>query len=179
MQDNQSKLNTALLVILIILVGVGIWMLSNLRPGGHDDYERNTFTSNGANTVPNSNPLATSAPNQEATTYTYKNHGFTVELPIGYTPHEEQSEGGPAISITLPNSQLSYVTNVAFWEQSILPEYHYAKNEKIGSTEFKVYEYGDGYTTTNFYWFKQGNVGYQFSGDTNLLKTFKFVGWAQ
>jgi hypothetical protein len=41
---------------------------------------------------------------------------------------------------------------------------------------------------SNFYWFKQGNVGYEFSmvkfsttTDTtkleNILKTFKFIGW--
>jgi hypothetical protein len=104
----------------------------------------------------------------------YHNHGFTMELPVGYTPNEMESEGGPAISITLPNtSHLSYVTDAAWWEQYNLPSYQYVKNEKIGVTTFKVYTYSG----KTYYWFRQGNVGYEFFGDKNLLKTFTFVGW--
>lgn len=109
-----------------------------------------------------------------ATTYTYTAHGFTIELPNGYIPAEEQSEGGPAISIPLPhNSHLTYVTDASFWEQFTLPSYTYLRDQKIGSTTFKVYNY-DGFT---IYWFKQGSVGYEYSGDTNQLATFRFVGW--
>lgn len=118
--------------------------------------------------------------NPVANTYTYKNHGFTIELPIGYVPHEGQSEEG--LSITLPDSQLLYVTNATWWATHVFSSdnsYTYITDQKIGSTIFEVYNYTDGIGNTKFYWFKQGNVGYRFNGDTNILKTFKFVGWSQ
>ncbi len=109
-----------------------------------------------------------------AATYTYKNHGFTIELPKGYNPIDQQSEGAPSYYIILPNnSRLGYWTDASWWEKYSLPEYTFLRNEKIGETLFKVYSYGG----TTYYWFKQGNVGYEFTGDLELLKTFKFVGW--
>jgi hypothetical protein len=117
-------------------------------------------------------------------TYTYKDHGFTMELPKGYIPHEEESEGGPAIMIKLPVGGLAYVTDATFWEKYNISPNSYIKDEKIGDTIFKIYNYEN----TKVYWFKKGNVGYEFSvvkfstiKDTteleNLIKTFKFVGW--
>ena len=116
----------------------------------------------------------------QVNTYTYKNHGFTIELPAGYIPHEEESEGGPYISISLPSGGLSYVKDVSWWVKYDLPNYTYIKSIKIGETTFNVYTYSG----VTFYWFRQGNVGYQFSGPNTakieeMLKTFKFVGWAQ
>lgn len=114
------------------------------------------------------------------TTYTYTNHGFSIELPKGYIPHEEQAEGGPATIISLPVGSLSYVSNSSFWEQYNIPSYTYIKNQKIGDTTFKVYTY----LGATFYWFKVGNIGYEFGGTDkagleNLLKTFKYIGWPQ
>jgi hypothetical protein len=169
MQNNSSKINTVLLVVLIILVGVGIWMLYDKKEGEYKNDQ--TINQN----IPQPQIPIPATPTV-ATTYTYKNHGFTMELPKGYIPHEEQSEGGPSISIGLPkNSHMAYVTNSTFWEQFNVSTYTYIRSEKIGSTTFKVYDNG-GQTT---YWYKQGNVGYEFFGDIDLLKTFKFVGWAQ
>jgi hypothetical protein len=118
-----------------------------------------------------------------SSTYTYKNHGFTIELPKGFVPTENESEAGPSISISLPVWGLSYVTDASWWEKHVLPDYKYFYDEKIGETTFKVYGYGE----SAFYWFKQGNVGYEFHafGEApvefeqfkNMLKTFKFVGW--
>lgn len=107
-------------------------------------------------------------------TYTYKNHGVTFELPSGYVPHEEKAEGGPAILIYLPNdNHLSYITDASFWEKWNIPQYKYMKDEKIGETTFKVYTSGG----ITIYYFKQGNVAYEYSGDKSFLNTFKFVGW--
>ncbi len=114
------------------------------------------------------------------TTYTYSNHGFTMELPKGFVVKEEQSEAGPSISISLPVGSLAYITDSSFWEKFYAPDYVYLKSKKIGDHTFKLYT-NSGAT---FYWFKQGNVGYQFGGtDTvaleKIVKTFKFVGWTQ
>ena len=107
--------------------------------------------------------------------YTYKNHGFTIELPKGYIPHEEQAENGPVVVITLPNSSgINYIMNATFWNDYINRQ-KYIKDEKIGGTTFKVYLSGD----VTIYYFRQGNVGYEFYGDKNLLETFRFVGWPQ
>ena len=116
--------------------------------------------------------------------YTYSNHGFSIVLPKGFIPKEEESEGGPAIMISLPTGGLAYVTDASFWEKYNIPNYIYVKDQKIGETTFKVY------TTegSNLYWLKEGNVGYEFSvqkfgmktdtaGLENILKTFKFIGW--
>ncbi len=108
-------------------------------------------------------------PSPVIATHTYANHGFSIELPEGYIPHEEQAEGGPSLSIALPDGHLSYWTDASWWEKYSLPEYAYVKDEKIGATTFKVYTFSG----QTFYWFMQGNVGYEFSGDKKLLETFK------
>ncbi len=113
-------------------------------------------------------------------TYEYANHGFSIELPKGFVPKEEQAEGGPAIVISMPVGSLSYVTDSAFWEKYNIPSYTYLGDKKIGQNTFKIYKYLGAF----FYWFKQGNVGYEFGGTDSigiekLLKTFKFTGWPQ
>ena len=119
-------------------------------------------------------------------TYTYKNHGFTIELPKGYIPTEEQAEGGPYTSISLPGGHLQYITDVSFFEKYDLPQYTYMRDEKIGETTFKLYRIPD--ADAAIFYFKQGNVGYAFTGEDGimdyrlkeeLLPTFRFVGWAQ
>lgn len=108
-------------------------------------------------------------------TYTYKNHGFTIELPKGYIPHEEKAEGGPATMITLPNkSGINYLTDMNWWNKvKYFENKVYLGDEKIGETIFKFYK-NDNVIT---YFYQKGNVGYEFYGDKELLKTFKFVGW--
>ncbi len=154
-----SKLNTVLLLVLIILMVVAIRiMLQN----------KETYLpvlENESNTTQNLKD-----------TYTYTNHGFSIELPKGYVPTENASEGGPAIGISLPQGGLAYVTDATWWEQYGHQDFQYLKDEKIGSYTFKVFNYSG----KTFYWLKQGNVGYEFSGiDINILKSFKFVGWPQ
>lgn len=121
-----------------------------------------------------------SGTNEETpSTYIYKNHGFTIELPKGYIPHEEQAEGGPAVMITLPNnSGISYLTDMNWWNKvDYFGDKKYLRDEKIGETLFKVYQEKDSKVLT--YSYLKGNVGYVFFGDVNLLKTFKFTGWTQ
>lgn len=115
-------------------------------------------------------------------TYTYKNHGFTIELPKGFVPKERERENGPGIVISLPIGGLVYANDASNWEQYQIPSYTYIKDEKIGDSTFKVYTYSG----TRIYWFKKGNIGYEFSINEkdkteleNLIKTFKFVGWPQ
>lgn len=113
-----------------------------------------------------------------STTYTYNNHGFTIEFPKGFTPTETRSENGPSYSISLPIGDLVYVTDSSFWEKYNISSYTYKEDKKIGEVIFKVYEYSG----ATFYWYRKGDVGYQFgavnkTGLENLLKTFKFVGW--
>ena len=115
----------------------------------------------------------------ETDTYTYKNHGFTIELPKGFIPEDRLAENGPAYIVSLPTGGLTYVTDATWWEKyNITPSYTYLKSQKIGETTFTIYEY-NGF---RFYWFRQGNVGYEFSSNDTikleaLLKTFKFIGW--
>jgi len=172
----NSKLNTILLAILIILMIIALrWMYVNKGmylpeskqvdiPIGDTKYEANPEELN-------------------RITYTYTNHGFSIELPKGFVPKEEQSEGGPGIMISLPNGNLNYWPDATWWEKYSLPQYKYLKDEKIGQTTFKVYlqeaESGEGYYP--IYWFKQGNIGYEISDDTTndiFLKSFKFIGWS-
>ena len=111
-------------------------------------------------------------------TYTYKNHGFTIELPKGYVPQEIKGETGPTISIELPpKGWLVYVSDATWWEKYNLEgQADFIRNQKIGNTIFKVYKFTG--HSDEFYWFRQGNVGYVFNGDVNkYMETFKFVGW--
>jgi hypothetical protein len=116
-----------------------------------------------------------------STTYTYSNHGFTIEFPKGYTPQEITGETGPTTSIELPNkkSWLIYVSDATWWEKyNITGQTTYIRDEKIGTTTFKVYKYTG--QNEEFYWFRQGNVAYIFNGDAReYMETFKFKGWTQ
>lgn len=107
-------------------------------------------------------------------TYIYADYAkdFSIELPKGYTPSEMESEGGPSISIMLPNRDLMvYVSSLPFWEETVISSYKYIKDERIGGNVFKVYS-SDNQT---IYWLKNGNQGYEFRGDVNRLKTFRIL----
>jgi hypothetical protein len=110
-------------------------------------------------------------------TYTYTNHGFSIELPEGYEVNEMKIGTRGDASISLPDGvTLSYITNAAGWEKSAT-SFTPLNDEKIGVTVFKVYEYNN----RPIYWFRQGAVGYAFNNvtDKKILETFKFVGWPQ
>ena len=171
--------NNTIIILLLVVIIIILGYLAFLRPKndnndfqipvGDTAYEKDN--ENSYVNIPKENPYPTTTP----ATYTYKNHGFTMELPKGYIPHEEQSEGGPTIIITLPDANLNYWLDASWWVKYSLPEFTYVRDEKIGTTTFKVYTYSG----QIYYWFKQGNVGYEFTGDIELLKSFKFVGWSQ
>jgi hypothetical protein len=176
--ENKSKLNTVLLVIIIILLIVilGYFFLGDSRKKENTDLVNNLSQEEGQTLDTNISNNVSSSKN----TYTYSNHGFNLELPKGYVPKEDKAGAAPALIISLPVGSLSYITDASFWEKYNIPSYTYIKDQKIGETTFKVYTYSG----ATFYWFKKGNVGYEFGGtDTigleNLIKTFKFVGWAQ
>jgi hypothetical protein len=154
--ENKSKLNTVLLVIIILLVlGLGYYFFNNSKLKENEILDNKEIINQ-----------------QDA--YTYTNRGFSILLPNGFVPVEEQLTNGPVISISMPVGSLGYITDSSFWEKSTIPSYTYIKEQKIGESTFKVYEY----MGTTFYWLKQGNVGYEFGGTDkiklqNLIKTFK------
>lgn len=122
---------------------------------------------------------------QTTGTKTYANHGITLEFPANFTPHEEDAEGGPYTIVTLPNQggQLRYIRDYSFWQTYEGSSYVSNGTEKIGTTTFSKYTFSNQATPPSneeFYFFKQGNVGYLFPANATtkeLLKTFKFVGW--
>jgi hypothetical protein len=160
-----SKLNTVLLLILIILMVIAItFMLQNKEVDSP--------------VLENKQPES----QEVKSTYTYTKHGFSIELPKGFIPYEEQAEGGPYRIITLPktdpqNGTMVYIQDLNWWKKYDETEYLYVGIEKIGNTEFKKYKsktIGD----VIIYVFTQGNVGYQFGDvDRKLIESFKFVGW--
>lgn len=154
-----SKLNTVLLLILIVLMIFALrFMYQN-----QGEYLPDLST----------DELSEQSTQKEDDTYTYSKYGFSIELPKGFVPQEQESEGGPAISINLPQGGLSYISDATWWEKYNFQDFKYLRDEKIGNTTFKVYSYN----SDIHYWFKQGNSGYEFSGnvDRELLETFKLV----
>lgn len=110
-------------------------------------------------------------------TYTYRNHGFTMELPKDFIPTETLSGNEPIIYIDLMNGQsINYIKDVSWWKKNLLSQYRYLEDKKIGENIFKEYAYGD---DKSFYWYEKGNVGYEFYISTDLASTFRFVGWPQ
>lgn len=184
MKTNKGFAPIAVVMLIIAILAVGgIAYYAGTKNSSAPTQENNSTNDINSNTIKDNISVNDVTPQA---TYTYKNHGFTIELPKGFIPHEEQSEGGPAVMISLPIGGLAYVTNASFWEQYNITGYTYIKDQKIGDTIFKIYSAPEG----KLYWFKRGNVGYEFSlfkfgltTDTvtfeNLLKTFKFVGWPQ
>lgn len=173
-----SKLNTVLLCILIILMIVAIKIMLKDK----DTYQGVWQKPSGQTTTIINPNVADYQSNKN--TYTYTNHGFSVELPKGFVPYEEQSEGGPAIGIMLQNGFMQYITNADWWWKHNMDGFTYVKDEKIGQTTFQVYSYKTSYEAARlFYIYKQGNVAYIYNGgdvdtgDFSTLSSFKFIGW--
>lgn len=122
-------------------------------------------------------------------TYLYKNHGFQIELPKGFVPNEMESEGGPYLFIQLPDGgSIIQVGNVGFVKD--LGGYCKAiqgGGDSIISKTPVIFGSSPFYLHTcemeEFYVFEQGNVAYVFrmgnydAHATDIIKTFKFVGW--
>lgn len=110
---------------------------------------------------------------ESTSTKIYSGHGFSIEIPIGYTPVEQESEGGPSVSINLgENNSMYYTSRYSWWEKYEIPAWKYIKEEKIGENIFKVYDSNNGYI---IYLLKNGDEGYRYSGDKNQLATFKLT----
>jgi len=112
-------------------------------------------------------------------TYTYTNHGFSIELPKEFIVQEIKSETLPTISIELPDRKgwVIYISDAKLWEKNnnFPGQMSYLRDEKIGETTFKVYFDGE-----TVYYFRQGNVAYLFNGNSReYMETFKFVGWPE
>jgi|GEM_PF-2088501 len=171
----QNKNITATIIILLIIIAGVLIFIATKKSATNSDYQILVGdTANEKDTDDSYTNIEDEETEPESTTYTYENHGFTIELPKGYVVNEEQAETGPSYLIYLPNSFLTYVTNAVWWEQNNLNSSFKTGEQKIGVTTFQVYIFPDGLTS---YWYKQGDVGYEFVGDIELLKTFKFVGW--
>lgn len=125
-------------------------------------------------------------------TYLYKNHGFEIELPKGFIPNETESEGGPYISMNLPDfGQLVYVTNVSFVKNlggycaAFAGQGTYVGKEKFGTNSFDHWSCTNGNITVETYVFEQGNIAYVFMPDNgpitesfrNVMETFKYIGF--
>jgi len=163
-----SKFNTVFLLVLIALMVVVIVMMKRSQ-----EVDLSTLKQNDIVQKTEDENIA-----QVASTYTYINHGFGIEFPNGFNPTEKKSESGPATIIKLPDGILNYWSDASLWEKHSLPKYVYAKDQKIGTTLFKAY-YAEP-QGSSIYWFKQGNVGYEFIDvDLKLLETFYFIGWPQ
>jgi hypothetical protein len=163
----NSKTNKILLIVLIILVlGLGFVLINK-------------------NSNKNETPAETLQEGEDEgtivkETYTYTNHGFSIELPKGFVPKEEPNTRGTRTAIYMPDGVINYITDVDFYENNNLSSWAYIGDKKIGNYNFKVYTQMD----SILYWFKQGKVGYNFGGNketfkTDNFETFKFVGWPQ
>ncbi len=177
-----SKLNSGLLLVLIVLMVIALMLMSK------DREKYFSFLGGDKEAVEEQKELEekdeTIRP-QVKDTYTYTNHGFSIELPKGFIPKEET--GSMVTSISLPNGDtLLYISDAVTWEKSnmLFAKDCPPKDTRIGETMFKLYECGE----QDIYWLKKGNVAYDFrTGVTseqksqliNLLSTFKFVGWPQ
>lgn len=162
-----SKLNTGLLLILILLMAVALrWMYKNKKTYlpilGQESPVTQTDNQNAARSI----------------TYTYSNHGFSIELPIGSTPKKfDETDGGDISYFLFRGVYLDYSRRASWWEKNKLIKYTYMRDQKIGETTFKVYLWDNG----THYWFRNEESGYDFLATDNneskleeLLKTFKF-----
>jgi hypothetical protein len=209
---NTSKSNTVLLIIIVILLGVGIWVLTSKKDTSENtiyDFPTSEDLKPKKEVVevqPEQKNIQTTTSASNNQTYTYRNHGFTLELPNRIVPYDSQSEGGPVTIIayenkdggTIRTSILGWViSNKAFYEEiggycsGLFGRADSQTNttKKIGSTTFKVLSCSDseGYEDT-YYLFEQGKLAYIFppayggyegvpDNEYAFLKTFKFVGW--
>ena len=123
----KSKINTILLALIVVLLIVVLWMLGNKKVEKNNLEISNQISSNTANT------------------YIYTNHGFSIELPKGFTPEDFQLESEPtegtvvAYVVSLPKGYVTYTADASWWETNNISQYKYIKDKKIGDTIFKIY----------------------------------------
>lgn len=172
----KNKTNTVIIILLIVILVLLIYLSFKPKDVNAPLNKSQTF---GEQVLQNSNQ-----PTKSINTYTYTNHGFSIELPKGFVPNEEQSEGGPSTTISMPlNNMIVYVTNADFWERhnfSSIEEGNICEkgNIVIGNKTFKTCK--DNYSNNpEFYWLRVGNIGYEIHGNKNDFKTFKFIGWGE
>jgi len=181
-EKKSSILTNVLLILLIALVGYGLWVMSFKSDKNIPQIDTNDQSnqvdlndSNNQDEEQQNNPSVN----------LYKNHGIVFELPAGFVPREEDSEGGPYTTIILPNGNgvLTYIKDFSWWQKYDASVYTYIGTEKIGNNTFTIYKFNDSaytYADSRYYMFNQGNVAYMFSiNEPNkiLLETFQFVGW--
>jgi len=166
-----SKTNTILLVVLIILVlGIGFVLVN--KNSNKIEVPAETLQEGEDKGV-----------TEVKDTYIYTNHGFSIELPKGFVPTFSGEVGGPANTMDVPGGHLTYYPNASSRDDELrlnknLPNlYVFIGDEKIGETVFKHYQTTK--SKDNIYWYKRGAVGYEYIGNPEILKTFKFVGWPQ
>ncbi len=90
----KHRLLYVLLAVLLILAGFlayyeGLPMRQAIIPVGDTQFDANPEEQQTGQTP-------------KVETYSYKKHGFTIDLPKGFTPQEVQGETGPTTSISLP-----------------------------------------------------------------------------
>lgn len=179
-QDSHDRLVIALLALIVLaLIYIGIRltpMHERKMPDVKSTQQIQVIDSHGPGEADNENSY---------TTYIYKNHGISFNLPTGFVPREENAEGGPYTSIYLPNGYgvATYIKDFTWWQKYDGQVYTKMGTETIGGNTFTIYKYNDSaytYADQRYYMYNQGNVAYMFSvNDANkeMLKTFKFIGW--
>ncbi len=194
MKQFSSKLNTGFIVILVILVLALLGMI------GYKNYKTTTILNNFEDTITDQDydELAKQVQQQQAEgleknnsdevkseTYLYKNHGIELELPKRAVSSETKIKDAPIIIIVFEDEELHttnplkvvYATDAQWFIQNELRHFNNTGTEKIGTITFNRYTTNTDLGVINSYWYQQGNIGYLLEGDSEILKTFKFVGW--
>lgn len=100
----------------------------------------------------------------------YQKYGFTFNIPDGFIPKIEELHSSPATLVYLPIGALGYVHDVDFWEQYNIASYTLIDaNVALGNVIYKKYLYND----TLHYWFKSGQIGYEFGVAEELEEEFE------
>lgn len=196
MQTNSKITQFLLGLIAVILIVIVVLLVrkNNTTPSvtdsTFDSLKDFQVTTQKVSSVSTAQPVSDNVSNSK--TYIYKNHGFQVELPKGFIPNETESEGGPYISMNLPDfGQLVYVTNVSFVKNlggycaAFAGQGTYVGKEKFGTNSFDHWSCTNGNITVETYVFEQGNIAYVFMPDNgpitesfrNVMETFKYIGF--
>lgn len=174
----NSKINTVLLVILIVLVAVGLWFMMNKKDGEESTENVKVTTSQPAGTVSENqtqNQNQNTSTNNNTTVPALKQYSDT-QLHFSYAPNATVKKVKDALEVSVGAGD-PYAEKIGYYVAEMpyaLNNYRLLAPEKYGTTTFEVYQAQE--SGTKLYIVRNGRqaviVEVPFSADGNGIAKY-------
>ncbi len=179
MQNNNSKLNTVLLIIIVILAAIGVWKLidNDKEMDGNIDMESSGIVMKDSETKAVNE---TTQPAQiEENAYENTKYDFYVDIPGAITTESSQGGKYPTMIYEIKGNSASMTVkvpdSVSDW-RIFLDAKQYVGNVTVGGNTFEHWTLGGEFGAGHYYVIEQGGYLYEISTSNQAnLEYFGFT----